>query len=250
MIINLGPTGKSAAKSPPIFTYTGAYSYKESVDSDGTVNWEIAFTSGGNLVFQRVVPKIDVFMIGGGANGSNGSHNDSIARSIGGAGGKGGTRRNLTGNDAVSVTAGTTYALEIGGAGAATKGFGYTAAGGNGRNGGTGAYVTDNTTSGEHATGGNAGEEAFGSGSQTLHWNGYKYGAGGGGGGAKAPGTYFTRNPGRGGTSGAGDGGAENSNGGNATANSGSGGGGGGFYNWAGTGGTGGSGIIIIRNAR
>lgn len=250
MILNLGPMGKSRAKMPPQFTYTGSYQYAESVRSDGTVDWEIAFLSSGTLVFQKVVDKIDVFMIGGGAPGSAGSHNDSIARSIGGAGGKGGTRRNLSGNSAVPVTAGTSYILTIGGSGAATSGFGTTAAGGNGKAGGAGAYVTDGTNSGEHAGNGNDGEEAFGSGSTTLLWNGYKYGAGGGGGGAKAPVTYFARNPGSGGTSGAGDGGAENANGGAAAANSGSGGGGGGFYNWAGSGGAGGSGIIMIRNAR
>ena len=251
MIINLGPTGKRAAKSPPVFTYTGAYSYKESVESDGTVNWEIAFTSGGDLVFQRVVPKIDVFMIGSGASGNAGAYNSSSFRAQGGTGGAGGTRRNLKGDSAVSVATQTTYTLVIGANGTATSGFSTTAAGGNGRSGGTGAYSNDGGYAGGSAGAATAGEEAFAD-PNTLHWPGYKYGAGGGGGGARNE-LYYSVSPGKGGTSGAGDGGAYNARGGNAVASSGSGGGGGGYdrsNSAARPGGTGGSGIIIIRNAR
>lgn len=248
MILNFGSPGKSKAKMPPLFTYTGTYRYEESVAEDGTVNWELAFLSSGTLTFQRVVDKIDVFLVGPGANGSDGSHNDSIARSFGGKGGNGGALVTCKGTSAISVQAGTQYSITIGTPGNATTGFGKSAASGGGKTGGAGAYVTDNVYAGDNAGNGSDGERAFGG--STLLWNGYKYGASGGGGGVKSAVNYYERSPGTGGTSGAGNGGAQNANGGNATANSGSGGGGGGFYSWEGSGGSGGSGIIIIRNAR
>lgn len=251
--------GINPKKMLPEFSYSGNYELKHQKLSNGDYNWELAILSGSNtnLKFTKVVDKIDVFLVGGGANGSSG---DSYGQSIyGGSGGKGGQCITKT---SISITKNTNYPLTIGGAGSNTTGFGYTANGGNGANGGTGASMPSIVypTQGSNATSGSNGSYAFGS-STSLFQSGRRYGAGGGAGGVYRVSNNdnsFSFGSSSGGLTGGGTGGSASTNdvnGGNASANTGSGGGGGNAriikntYG-AGAGGSGGSGIIIIRNHR
>lgn len=243
MVINLGPTGKSKAKMPPSFTYTGRYAYEESTRADGTVDWEIALLSSGTLTFSRVVDSVDAFLVGPGADGQEGYFDNTSNDYHGGRGGSGGETKTVSG---ISVTAGTGYPAVIGAEGAATGVFGSSAASGAGKTGGAGGSISGNGSSGQD------GVLSFNGNGTRNYYPNYRYGASGGGGGVKTS-AFVNRSPGRGGTNGAGDGGSYDSAGGSASANSGSGGGGGGA-NVNGpalhAGGSGNSGIIIIRNAR
>jgi hypothetical protein len=244
MILNLGPLGASKAKSPPAFTYTGAYELKQSTRSDGTVDWELALTSSGTLTFTRVVDSVDIFLVGPGANGQRGYADSTTAH--GGKGGNGGQVKTVYGK---AVTAGTSYSIVIGSPGTATSGFSESASSGGGKTGGAGATAIGNNR--VNAGAGTDGTKSFG-GTGALYYPNYYYGASGGGGGARSA-NYTIASPGIKGDNGAGDGGSYSNSGGSATRNSGSGGGGGGYdiSNYTDQpGGAGGSGIIIIRNAR
>ena len=212
--------GINPKKMLPEFSYSGNYELKHQKLSNGDYNWELAILSGSNtnLKFTKVVDKIDVFLVGGGANGSSG---DSYGQSIyGGSGGKGGQCITKT---SISITKNTNYPLTIGGAGS------------------NGSYAFDSSTSlfqsgRRYGAGGGAG----GVYRVSNNDNSFSFGSSSGG------------------LTGGGTGGAASTNdvnGGNASANTGSGGGGGNAriikntYG-AGAGGSGGSGIIIIRNHR
>lgn len=248
--------GLNPAKMLPNFTYSGNYRFGYDKLSDGTYNWELAFLSGNatNLKFSRVTDKIDIFIVGSGANGDHGGSNPDYQNyAIGGKGGNGGEIKTISN---VSITQNTNYPITIGSAGNITSinigGTTYSCTSGGGTVGGNGAVVYGNASIATVGQNGRNGSYAFGT-SNTKLWPGYRYGASGGGGGARNATYYIIRGYGTGGTSGAGAGGTYNSGGKNATANSGSGGGGGGFdqeqyldYD----GGIGGSGIIIIRNHR
>lgn len=246
MILNLGPYGKSREKSPPLFTVTdGTYTYQQSVADDGTVNWELALLSGTNatLKFSRVVDYVDVFLVGGGKAG--GARSSQTA----GTGGKGGSRVTKSGANKVNVFAGTDYAFTVGDSDGSTSIFGFTASSGGGSNGGIGAKISEDRA----ASAGDDGAYAFGS-STSLLYSGRKYGPGGGGGG------YYEGNfnaAGKaGGSTGGGHGGDRNHQSkasASGSANTGGGGGGAGTHVSYGEfypAGDGGSGIIIIRNAR
>jgi len=243
MILNI-VSGKARNKMPPLYTLSGGTSsYQQSVAADGTVNWELAILSGSSktLTFSRVVDKVDVFLVGGGAAGA------ASANSLGGTGGSGGACTTAKG---VSVSAGTAYTFTVGGSGTGTSIFGKSASSGGGSAGGLGADYQ----SGNHGKTGSDGVYAFGS-STSLLYSGRKYGAGGGGGGY-VQGTNSVFHGGDGGASGGGPG-ADRSHttaaSASGTANTGGGGGGGcydGPYNLSYDPGAGGSGIIIIRNAR
>ena len=256
MVLNIA-TAVPLSKLPPLFTYTGVSTYKESVASDGTVNWELALTSSGTLKFSRVVPEIDAFLVGGGKAGDPGNGNTWDAK--GGNGGKGGTCVTHRG---LAVSVGEPYTITVGGSGASTSAFEKTASSGGGAAGGTGARAVGSSSSQTGSTAGSAGYYAFGS-ANTLLWAGYRYGAGGGGGGARNNGYPNDLLGKAGGTSGGGKGGLpsdENPTAGSkGSANSGGGGGGGCCYSSSEAmherygempGGAGGSGIVIIRNAR
>lgn len=272
--------------SLPKFTYTGTYRYtddlgNEITESDG--DWNIQFLTSGALKFTKLngaADGIDVFVLGGGGNGGDGSISDGSAGAFyddgtfnAGGGGGGGCRENSFGQ---IIDVGTTYPIIIGGAGGSSSGFGTSAsgggAGGNGStsaggagSGGTGGsrggrgahyYVVDSDPGyvGEDGEDGEDGEGAF------LDNSTYLFGAGGGGGGTSRS---LRADSGGGGKSGAGEG----IRGGwddlnryhiNGDPNSGSGGGGGASVVLAKydelpgiiTGGSGGSGIVIIRNKR
>ena len=251
ILVSLNPK-----KMLPEFTYSGNYQLKYEKLSNGDYNWEIAILSGNgdNLKFTRVVDSVDIFIVGGGNPGGNASGNiwGDGYYAQGGNGGNGGQCRTITN---FSISKNVNYSLKIGASGQSTIGFGYTSIAGGGSSGGTGAFERQTPSARYAGTAGSNGVYAFGN-STTLFSSGTRYGAGGGSGGAininqggSVGGAPGITGGGSGGTISHGDGY-------NAVANTGSGGGGGyakfnntGDY-WAGSGGAGGSGIIIIRNHR
>lgn len=249
----------------PEFTYTGDYEIVNDSDEPITVsegNWKIRFLTSGTLTFTNINGAengIDVFLVGGGASG-------------GGRGGGGGgyTRTQKS----VSVNVGIQYQIIVGAgglapttsdrvppnAGGATSAFGLTANGGDtstngdypssgGSGGGSGNVGGAGYSGGSDGSSGGGDDGGSGQGTTTREFGestGKLY-AGGGGGGA-----VTTNETSSGGAGGGGDGGGAGAdprpkNGG---ANTGGGGGGiGNLYSSA-TYASGGSGIVIIRNAR
>lgn len=238
----------------PKFTYTGDYS----IIDDGDGNWRIKFlTSGTLIVFSTIV--IDAFLLGGGASGGHRS-------TFPGAGGGGGYTKTVK---AIVLEKGVEYPIVIGAGGAypsstdsttsnvqaggETSGFGYFISGGKagyrdyhyGGDGGSGGGSSDknglNAVNG--GSDGSTPSETYGGwgqGTTTREFgeaDGELYASGGGN-----RTTY-------GGGAGAGSGSevATGTNPVDATPNTGSGGGGG---NGSKRAGSGGSGIMVIRNAR
>lgn len=249
--------GLNPKKMLPTFTYSGNYEFDYDKLSDGTYNWELALLSGNNtnLVFTQVVDKIDIFIVGSGANGERGRSNEDYQNyAIGGKGGNGGEVKTLYN---LSTVKNTNCPIYIGSAGNITSikigdtTYSCTSGGREGTTGGNGAIVYGNAQIASVGVDGTNGVLAFGS-SNTKLRPGYRYAATGGGGGTRNANFYVIRGPGSGGTN-AGDGGTYSNSGKSAKANSGAGGGGGGYdqpsYNDY-PGGAGGSGIIIIRNHR
>lgn len=209
-----------------------------------------------------------MFLVGGGQDGSDGRLVDAV-KAYGGEGGASGECVTATN---IPAKRSTNYTITIGAHTGTidTVAFGQTALGWAGEAGGSPAWSGFDGGGADaparNATGGASdGHYAFGV-SGTLIGGSTKYGASGGGGGAarhRDTSPYSARAiRGAGGVTGGGDGGiadenaAKAANGGNATANTGSAGGGGACvvtgYNQKviGNGGTGASGIIIIRNHR
>lgn len=252
MIIPVVQYGAGSARNLPLYDCTGV-SPQFFKDSDG--NWELVFTGNFTVTFRRLRTPVDIFLVAGGKQGSNGSgylnaYNDCEAK--GGAGGNGGgcvTRTNET------LTVGTEYIGTIGASGLPTSFATFVASSGDGSSAGGGAkhYWKGTQVDSSAAGNGTAGVYAFGD-SETLYQAGQKYGAGGAGGSAFSTLNNTPAAAGTGGVTGGGNGGS-NSNGAAGLANTGGGGGGGSAYfrgdgqqNYAG--GAGGSGIVIIRNAR
>ena len=106
MIYVLGASGGSGA---PEFTYTGTYLFID----DGDKNWRLKLLSSGTLTFTKLgnaSKGIDAFLVGGGAGGG-----------VYGGGGGGGYTKTVM----VSVTKGTPYVIQIGAGGTfATSGSG------------------------------------------------------------------------------------------------------------------------------
>lgn len=227
--------------------------------SEDSYNWHLLIKGSGNLTFYTN-SAVDVFVVGGGGGGGAGD------RSGGGGGGKTTNSYNITPNVNQSYTVtigsgggsrskgGTSSALGVSASGGNAGGAGTASAGGSGGSGGGGgkdsfsgydyptAYAGDGGTNG--GNGGNAlpgGSGGAGQGSTTKAFGSGTTYAGGGGGGAKY-------SPGSGGAGGGAAGGADGANGKSASSNTG--GGGGGAGKDATVGGTGGSGIVIIRNHR
>lgn len=242
----------------PEFTYSGDYEIVDDSDTPITAttgNWKIRFLTSGTLRFSSLSGAsdgIDIFCVGGGGGSNNG-----------GSGGCGGYTSTVSG---VTVTENTDYTISVGAGGAVDAsggdsafgdlasasgggtgctaggsgggGGGYRTTDGNGKTGGAGGsdgadgvngYGTATTKNG---TGQGTTTREFGESGGTLY-------SGGGGGAAYVS----TDTPGAGGAGGGGNGGTRNgASGGNGGTNT---GGGGGGYN-----GVGGSGIVIIRNAR
>lgn len=238
----------------PKYTYNGSLHYTD----EGSGNWHVKFTTGGTLTIEKAMT-IDVFLVGGGYGGDAGTGG---YRCYGGNGGRGGNIYTVYNR---KIPAGT-YAIEIGSggssgsAGSATNAFSLSSSSGTaGAAGGIGASIAG-TDSGAitYSTAGSNGVYAFG----TSAIDGVMYAAGGGGAACVNTKFVWTKNFGGvsqpGGTTGGGHGADAQADGSAATNNTGSGGGGGGADasgNGGGgahsySGGYGGSGVIIIRNAR
>ena len=238
------------------FTYSGNCEVIDDTDEVSGVQWRIKFLTSGMLV---VIEQwlADLFLVGGGGNGSQ------AGVAAGGGGGGGGYADTISN---ITIEPGTSYSIIIGGAGGASSAFGYNVnPGGNGKVASTSSQSGGDGSakggSGSTASDGKAGNAPtvfeFGLTGATAY-------AGGGGGGAGHRSNSSSRFAGgAGGGAGAGSGGTggytidrnnheEGYAGSSATANTGSGGGGGGSGSGLSTsgkpaGGSGGSGIIIIR---
>ena len=224
----------------PGFTYTGLYS---TVD-DGDGNWRIKFLSSGVLTLDESV-SVDVFLVGGGASGSPGGGSGYN----GGGGGAGYT----TTQKGVTLVAGTEYEIQIGSGGEASSTYGspgydggatiaFTLAagggstgstylyGGNGGSGGAGGR-SDSASGGEDGANGGGSSPYAGTGQGTTtrefgEESGTLYATGGDSGKASGSVAAGAANTGDGG-----DGSLQSGNNGVAS-------------------GAGGSGIVVIRNAR
>ena len=240
-----------AYRSVPDFTYTGDY---ELVADDDTAiedpttwnqNWKLRLLTSGTLIVTAVYGLFDVFLVGGG----------------GGSGGRGGGGGGYTlTQKAITLDTNVDYEITIGAGGTAAVGgtttaFGFTANGGGGMKsgsyigadggsgggGGTGSISGDGGTDGgdgEASSNSNRGGTGQGTTTREFAEEGATLYAGGGGGGG-------VDRLGSGGEGGGGDGG-NTTTGGDGTTNTGGGGGG----TREGSDSKGGSGIVIIRNAR
>ena len=252
-----------AYRTIPEFTYTGSY---EVVKDDDTVisdvahyneaNWKIRFLTSGTLNFANLYGArngIDVFLVGGGASGR-----DPGTSGNGGGGGGGYTTTALN----KTLTVGTDYTIIIGDGGAmqasggnsggTSTAFNESAAGGEtgttsaGGAGGSGGGAPQNGSGGSDGANGNQGSSSSnpggtGQGTTTREFgeaNATLYSGGGGAGG------------GTGGSGGDGGGGHGASDSVAATAGETNTGGGGGGGHATRDANAGGSGIVIIRNAR
>ena len=212
--------------------------------------------SGGNLTINSLPnsSNIDIFLVGGGQGGTKGSKEvTSGTMYTTGSGGKGGYRKTYKN---VSITFGTPYSVAVGVGGESSA-----------KSGGDSTITIGSTTykasSGERSSTGAAGGYEFDSSSYSK-----KYGGGGGSGCSVWSYSAYTCSGGSG-KDGGGNSGSSGwspnatgrvckddkgivSAGGNGKANTGGGGGGGGAGcgSYILDGGKGGSGIVIIRNAR
>ena len=269
-----GGTGGDGSLTSADFTYTGESSL--STDSGG---WKIKFLSSGTFTPKKTLT-IDAFIVGGGGAGGEGGYGGYEGEYCGG-GGAGGYTKSIK---EISLTADTGYTIVVGGestgAGNSSSAFNNTSAGGE-RGGvlkitGTASYSSASIASG--GSGGSAGGSTFAvsdnmtyseysqyttnmksdggfDGSSTMNASsGRAQGQGtttrefgestgdlyAGGGGSSG---------GNGGAGGGGKGGSGSNIGGRAGVTN-TGGGGGGAPYYSGSAGKGGSGIVIIRNAR
>ena len=249
-----------SAGSSFVFTYTGNCT----VIDDGSGNWRVKFLTSGTFTSTANV-SIDVFLVGGGAGGKSSS--SAWSGTSGGDGGGGGytltaKNINLNSNGSYEIVIGS-GGSSGGGSGGSSTAFGQIAAGGSGLNGGSsggaggsygGTYSCGSGGSGSSDGGGSYGQKTVvgpngetGSTREFGESDGDLYAGGGGGGGAKNgdSNNYCSGSSGSGGSGGGGT--AANNNLVNGVANTGGGGGGGksGYST-----GSGGSGIVIIRNKR
>lgn len=248
-------------KGVPEFTYSGGDESYDVID-DGDGDWRIKFYSSGVLTISKLVGArggVDVFAVGGGGSGAN---TDSYA----GGGGAGYT----TTAKNVAISANTEYEVIVGEGGAGQEGFyvdglpggesSFTvgemvicSAGGgsggtqNGGDGGSGGGAFEKTGGSDGSDGVSLNNDSSGGKGQGLTTREFGEETGelyAGGGSGRSNSTSITI---PGGAGGGGAGGYKS----RTEANNGSdgkGGGGGAMYNTQG--GDGGSGIVIIRNAR
>ena len=259
----------SSGTTPYYIEYTGNCT----ILNDGSGNWRIKFTTSGTVKFNTSM-SVDIFLVGGGGGGGTGCY--YYACGSGGGGGYTLTKKQI------NLEANTAYPIVIGAGGKSytdgesSKAFGFTAAGGlHGQSSGAEKAGDGGSAGGKAAQyspqpgasdgGDDPGESAKGQRSKagpngetgTTREFGEETGAlyaGGGG----ASGYYHSTSGavvpgGAGGAGGGGKGGKvgettdDSGRGSNGTNNTGGGGGGAWPANW---GGTGGSGIVIIRNKR
>lgn len=122
----------------PEFTYTGDFEIVNDSDEIITVsqgNWKIRFLTSGTLTFTNLNGAengIDVFLVGGGAKGLNGTAPSNEYYGSGGGGGYTSTKRGI------SVQANISYTITVGAESGNTSAFNTTAKGASGINGGSG----------------------------------------------------------------------------------------------------------------
>ena len=240
----------------PAYTYTGSH---QLID-DGNYNWRLKLLTSGTLTFSHLgsgASAVDAFLVGGGGGGAGSPYGN-----YGGGGGGGGYTR--TEAKTVALTA---YSIVIGaggsagnntsngGAGGTTSAFGVTASGGmggpgghnelvRGANGGSGGGCSAGVGGSDGSDGGGNPGGGIGQHTTTREFgeaSGTLYAGGGGGAGNKDQLDVVFAGGAGGGANGGGWGNA-------AAANTGGGGGGVGYMR--GSGGAGGSGIVVIRNHR
>ena len=130
-----------AYRMTPEFTYTGDYEIVD--DSDNLIsdfanwknNWKIRFLTSGTLTFTKLNGwngQLDVFLVGGGAKGLNGTTPSNEWYGSGGGGGYTLTKRGI------SVQANIPYTITVGAESGNTSAFNTTAKGASGINGGSG----------------------------------------------------------------------------------------------------------------
>lgn len=235
MIFN--PAAGAAGGGLPEFEYTGQYQLIDEGRQNGVRNWRIRFLTSGVITFARLRTAIDVFLVGGG--GARGNASGFAPASGSGGGGYTKTEPGLV------AEIGQAYEIVIGAGGTtpassdsttrggSTTAFGCTAeggysgyrhSGGDGGSGGADAQGTTRATDGADGedTSSSAGTAGKGQGTTTREFG-------------EADGTLYAT------------GGAQGS--GNGDANTGD-GAGGITSDDNGVARTGGSGIVVIRNAR
>ena len=249
MILNVN-TKPLNSYGVPNFTYTGTYEIVDDNDNPLTgkaENWKIRFLTSGDLTFTKLNGAnkgIDAFIVGGGGTGS-----PSGSGYYAGGGGGGGY---IKFEHFISLEKNTVYKITVGGSAGNSSAFSITAecgksggllsGGGEGTGkGGTGGYYSGS----KNGTNGQKGRLEFDIGPKY-------YGGGGGGGASYTPTESATMygNPGSGGAGGGGKGGNYGAVGQAGAVNTGGGGGGSGAPNSTTNKVSGGSGIVIIRNAR
>ena len=224
----------------PAYTYTGSH---QLID-DGNYNWRLKLLTSGTLTFSHLgsgASAVDAFLVGGGGGGYTRTEAKTVALTaysiVIGAGGSAG---NNTSN---------------GGAGGTTSAFGVTASGGmggpgghneliRGANGGSGGGCSAGVGGSDGSDGGGNPGGGIGQHTTTREFgeaSGTLYAGGGGGAGNRDQLDVVFAGGAGGGANGGGWGNA-------AAANTGGGGGGVGYMR--GSGGAGGSGIVVIRNHR
>lgn len=252
MIFNMVCGGSSYANKLPNFTYSGDYLFAD----DGDNNWHVKLLTSGTLVFNSLgnaANGIDVFCVGGGSSGGRGYQEVSdTAYNSSGEGGGGGYTRTMHG---IIPTRNFEYQITIGAGGIADQTNGSDPV-----NGGNTSAFGIITSGGLGADGGSGG------GSGSTWWYSGSYGGEGRSDGATNGGDALGKGqiskPGPNGETGntrefgeetgtlyskGGDGGGYQGVGADGAVNTGN-GGGSSYFNK--TAGNGGSGIVIIRNAR
>ena len=259
----------SSGTTPYYIEYTGNCT----ILNDGSGNWRIKFTTSGTVKFNTSM-SVDIFLVGGGGGGGTGCY--YYACGSGGGGGYTLTKKQI------NLEANTAYPIVIGAGGKSytdgesSKAFGFTAAGGlhgqssgaekagdGGSAGGKAAQYSPQpgasdggddpggSAKGQRSKAGPNGET--GTTREFGEETGALYAGGGGASGYYHPTSGAVVPGGAGGAGGGGKGGKvgettdDSGRGSNGTNNTGGGGGGAWPANW---GGTGGSGIVIIRNKR
>lgn len=259
-------TATLTVKSPAItYTYSGEHEYIVDEDSDTAYNWRLKLKSSGVLNitdFGKTGQNIDVFCVGGGGSAGVGWYNGYYGK--GASGGFTATEKN------VAVKTGVDYTCSIGSGGQANWSTGGTtdafsvlsAAGGERTKGGSGGGAYGNTQVNNGGSDGGNGDPQDAANIGIDHWGSPGKGQGtttrefgestgtlyAGGGGAGGNGSAQAK----GGSGGGGNGAYSGTNAQPTSGAANTGGGGGGC--WinvnASYGGKGGSGIIVIRNAR
>ena len=186
MGIWLGPIGKPTITNADI-TYSGDFIF--TVDPTDSTKWELAILSGSatDLVFLKNPGVVDIFMVAGGASGSEGGDgNGYIGPNPGGKGGNGGECKTVS---SVRLSPNTNYEVTIGSSNQNTSFIGgnlsYTAVTGLGSPGGAGGRASSDGYAYD-ASAGSPGIFAFNETSSTIITPGFinhRFGQGGGGAG-------------------------------------------------------------------